>query len=71
MHTFRLINAEGKSHFVKFHWTPKQGLSALVWDEAQNLQVKTRISTVVIFMKQLSKVLSRMGTRRADCQRRR
>ena len=51
VHTFRLINAEGKSHFVKFHWTPKQGLSALVWDEAQNLQVKTRISTVVIFMK--------------------
>lgn len=61
VHTFRLINAEGKSHFVKFHWTPKQGLSALVWDEAQNLQVKTRISTVVIFMKQLSKVFIQNG----------
>lgn len=37
VHTFRLINAAGKAHFVKFHWTPKQGLSALVWDEAQKL----------------------------------
>jgi catalase len=40
VHTFRLINAEGKTHFVKFHWTPKQGLSALVWDEAQKLAGK-------------------------------
>lgn len=40
VHTFRLINAEGKAHFVKFHWTPKQGLSALVWDEAQKLAGK-------------------------------
>jgi len=40
VHTFRLINAQGKSHFVKFHWTPKQGLSALVWDEAQKLAGK-------------------------------
>lgn len=40
VHTFRLITAQGKSHFVKFHWTPKQGLSALVWDEAQKLAGK-------------------------------
>lgn len=40
VHTFRLINVQGKSHFVKFHWTPKQGLSALVWDEAQKLAGK-------------------------------
>lgn len=37
VHTFRLINAEGKGIFVKFHWTPKQGLTQLVWDEAQKL----------------------------------
>ena len=37
VHTFRLINAEGKGVFVKFHWTPKQGLTQLVWDEAQKL----------------------------------
>ena len=23
VHTFRLVNAEGESHFVKFHWTPE------------------------------------------------
>jgi catalase len=34
VHTFRLINAEGKSHFVKFHWKPKQGLQSVVWNEA-------------------------------------
>ena len=40
VHTFRLINAEGKGVFVKFHWTPKQGLSQLLWDEAQKLAGK-------------------------------
>jgi len=34
VHTFRLINAEGESHFVKFHWTPVLGTHALAWDEA-------------------------------------
>lgn len=34
VHTFRLINAEGKSTFVKFHWRPKLGAQALCWDEA-------------------------------------
>lgn len=34
VHTFRLINAEGKSHFVKFHWKPKQGMQSVVWNEA-------------------------------------
>ena len=37
VHTFRMINADGKAIFVKFHWTPKQGLTQLVWDEAQKL----------------------------------
>ncbi len=37
VHTFRLVNAEGKGRFVKFHWTPKQGVVSLVWDEAQKL----------------------------------
>ncbi|MFC6119413.1 catalase [Macrococcoides bohemicum] len=35
VHTFRLINKEGKSHFVKFHWKPLLGTHSLVWDEAQ------------------------------------
>ena len=34
VHTFRLVNAEGESHFVKFHWKPKQGLQSVLWDEA-------------------------------------
>lgn len=34
VHTFRLVNAEGKSTFVKFHWKPLLGLSSVVWDEA-------------------------------------
>ncbi len=34
VHTFRLVNAAGKSTFVKFHWKPKQGLQSVVWNEA-------------------------------------
>jgi len=34
VHTFRLINAEGKSTFVKFHWKPKLGLQSVLWNEA-------------------------------------
>lgn len=35
VNTFRLINKEGQSHFVKFHWKPLLGTHSLVWDEAQ------------------------------------
>ena len=38
IHTFRLVNAKGKSTFVKFHWKPKLGLQSTVWDEALKLQ---------------------------------
>ena len=34
VHTFRLVNAEGKSTFVKFHWRPKLGMQSVLWDEA-------------------------------------
>lgn len=40
IHTFRFINDEGKSHFVKFHWKPKQGVLGLAWDEAQRIAGK-------------------------------
>jgi catalase len=33
VHSFRLINATGKSTFVKFHWRPKLGLQSTIWDE--------------------------------------
>ncbi len=37
VHTYRLINAKGESHFVKFHWKPRQGTHSLVWDEAAKI----------------------------------
>jgi catalase len=37
VHTFRFVNAEGKSTFVKFHWKPKLGLQSVVWNEAVKL----------------------------------
>jgi catalase len=37
VHTFRLIDAEGKRTFVKFHWKPKLGLQSVVWNEAVKL----------------------------------
>ncbi|GGA38680.1 catalase [Psychrobacillus lasiicapitis] len=40
VNTFRFVNAEGKSHFVKFHWKPVLGVHSVVWDEAQKLNGK-------------------------------
>ncbi len=34
VHTFRFVNQEGKSRFVKFHWNPIAGTHSLAWDEA-------------------------------------
>jgi catalase len=34
IHTFRLVNETGKTHFVKFHWRPTLGTSSVMWDEA-------------------------------------
>src|SRR6185369_12859626 len=34
VHTFRLIDEQGKSRFVKFHWKPLLGVHSVVWDEA-------------------------------------
>nr|WP_090586127.1 MULTISPECIES: catalase [unclassified Paenibacillus] len=40
VHTFRLVNEQGKAHFVKFHWKPVLGVHSLVWDEAQKISGK-------------------------------
>jgi catalase len=37
VHTFRLVNAEGDTSLVKFHWKPVLGVHGLVWDEALTL----------------------------------
>jgi catalase len=34
VHSFRLVDARGKSTFVKFHWSPVAGTHSLDWDEA-------------------------------------
>src|SRR5258708_33626744 len=40
VHTYRLINAQAKSTYVKFHWKPVLGMHSLVWDESQKLMGK-------------------------------
>ncbi len=40
VHTYRLVNAHGAAHFVKFHWRPRLGTHALAWDEAQRIAGK-------------------------------
>ncbi|MFJ1707384.1 catalase [Kitasatospora sp. NPDC088346] len=37
VHTFRLVNADGVTTLVKFHWKPGAGVHSLVWEEAQLL----------------------------------
>ena len=32
--SFRFVNVQGQSTFVKFHWKPRLGLQSVVWDEA-------------------------------------
>jgi catalase len=38
IHTFQMVNAAGKSTFVKFHWKPLLGVQSTLWDEALKLQ---------------------------------
>lgn len=40
VHTFRFINEQGKSTFVKFHLKPLLGVHSLVWDETQKIAGK-------------------------------
>ena len=40
IHTFRLVNGQGKSVFVKFHWKPLLGMHSVAWDEAQKISGK-------------------------------
>jgi len=35
IHTFRLVNADGATCLVKWHWKPVAGVHSLVWEEAQ------------------------------------
>jgi len=35
VHTFRLVDADGATTLVKFHWKPRLGVHSLTWEEAQ------------------------------------
>jgi len=35
VHTFRMVNADGGTSLVKFHWKPALGVHSLTWEEAQ------------------------------------
>ena len=37
VHSFRLLDAEGRSTFVKFHWRPHLGVQSTLWDEAAKI----------------------------------
>jgi catalase len=40
VHTFRLVDEQGRSRFVKWHWKPVLGAHSLVWDETQKIAGK-------------------------------
>lgn len=40
IHTFRFVNENNKSVFVKFHWKPVLGVHSVTWDEAQKISGK-------------------------------
>jgi catalase len=40
VHTFRLVNEQGESRFVKFHWKPMLGVHSILWDEALKISGK-------------------------------
>lgn len=40
VHTFRFINADGVSRFIKLHWKPLLGVHGLIWEEAQQIAGK-------------------------------
>ena len=40
VNTYKLVDQQGTSRFVKFHWKPVLGVHSLVWDEAQKLAGK-------------------------------
>ncbi len=37
VHTFRLVNTDGATCLIKWHWKPRLGVHSLVWEEAQML----------------------------------
>ncbi|MCH8611943.1 catalase [Arsenicicoccus dermatophilus] len=40
VHTFRLVDEDGKTCLVKWHWKPKAGVHSTTWEEAQLIMGK-------------------------------
>jgi catalase len=40
VNTYKLVNAEGVAHLVKFHWQPKQGVRNLTSSQAADIQAR-------------------------------
>jgi len=53
VHTFRFVNAEGESTFVKFHWRPRIGSASVLWDEAVKICGADPTSTGAICSRRL------------------
>jgi len=63
VHTFRLVTAEGKSTFVKFHWKPKLGMQSVLMERgSQNQWRRSRFSPSRFMELNSSWQLSRVGT---------
>ena len=62
VHTYRLVNAEGVSNFVKFHWKPLLGTHSLVWDEAVKIAGADPTSTAATCGKRSSRANTRSGS---------
>ena len=70
VHTFRLVNAEGESQFVKFHWRPIAGTHSLDWDEAVKISgADPGLPPPRSVGGDRSGRLSRVGVRHADLHR--
>jgi catalase len=67
VHTFRLVNAKGKSTFVKFHWKPKLGMQSVVWSEAVKINGADPDSTGVTYGKRSIRVNFRNGNWACSC----
>ena len=62
IHTFRLVNADGNSTFVKFHWRPTIGSASVIWDEAVRSTARTQTSIAATSMSPSPRALFPSGS---------
>ena len=70
VHTFRFVNAEGESRFVKFHWKPRGGHAfAGLGRGGEDLRRRSRLPSPRSVGSDRGGRVSRVGARRADLHR--